>query len=113
MFGEIPGMTTRGIRKLLYGIYSLAAWCIRWTWNLCLFFVAMLTGLLMLFSLFGLGMLAVLLAQGYLLVGFTVGCLGLVLCSGALTVIVLGLCRIRTWERQKEETIEQEVQEYA
>lgn len=49
----------------------------------------------MLFALFGLGMLVVLLMQGYPLLGFTVGCLGLVLCTGALTVIVFCLCRMK------------------
>lgn len=114
----ISRMALRGIRKGFRGVFWLAAWCIRWMWNLCLLFIALLTGGFMLFSLFGLGMLVVLLIQGYPLWGFTVGCLGLVLCMGALTVIACCLCRIKS-EKEVMEVVEvteemevQEVPEY-
>lgn len=95
MLGAIPGMLTRGIRKLFFIACDLAIWCIRWAWNLAMMFAALMTGFMMLFGMFGLGVLAVLLMQGYPLAGFTLGCLGIVLCAGSLTAIALCLCRFR------------------
>lgn len=93
MIGEIPGMAANGIRNLWMATFHLAAWCVRWAWNLFMLFVALITGMMLLGSLYGLGVLVVLLLQGYPLAGFMLGCLGLVLCTGALTVIAICLCR--------------------
>lgn len=94
--GKIPGMAMGGIRKLFYVCIDLAAWCVRWAWNFAMMFAALITGFMMLFGLFGLGTLVVLLAQGYPLAGITLGCLGGVLCLGALTIIAICLCRFQS-----------------
>lgn len=93
MLGEIPGMAARGIWKMFMVIVYLAAWCVRWAWNVLMMFVAFVTGAMLLGTLFSLGVLVVLLVQGYPLAGFTLGFLGLALCSGALTAIAICLCR--------------------
>lgn len=113
MIGEIPGMAAGGVRKLFYACFYLAAWCVRWAWNLAMMFAALIAGFMMLFGLFGLGMLAVLLIQGYPLTGFTLGCLGGVLCLGSLTVIALCLCRFKGHhtERRAVETVCEEPQQ--
>lgn len=99
MFGEIPGMAVSGIRSLFWGAVGLAAWCIRWAWNAFMLIIIFMIGMMTLTCLFGLGMLTVLLLQGYPLAGVTVGCLGLVLCGGSLTIVALCLCRFRTRRR--------------
>lgn len=99
MFGEIPGMAVSSIRSLFWGAVGLAAWCIRWAWNAFMLIIIFIVGMMTLTCLFGLGMLAVLLLQGYPLAGVTVGCLGLVLCGGSLTIVALCLCRFRTGRR--------------
>ena len=113
MIGEIPGMAAGGIRKLFYACAALAAWCIRWAWNLMMMFAALIAGFMMLFGLFGLGTLAVLLIQGYPLAGFTLGCLGGVLCLGSLTVIAICLCRFKRQhtEQKEAETVYEELQQ--
>lgn len=55
-------------------------WGIRLAWNGCWVLFSLFAGGFGLFSLFGMGVLAVLLMQGYPLVGVTVGCAGLVCC---------------------------------
>lgn len=95
MIGEIPGMAAGGVRKLFYACFYLAAWCVRWAWNFAMMLAALIAGFMMLFGLFGLGVLTVLLIQGYPLAGFTIGCLGGVLCLGSLTVIAICLCRFK------------------
>jgi len=60
---------------------AMAAWGIRMIWNICWIGFACFCAAFGLFSLFTLGMLAVLWMQHYPLAGVTVGCLGLVLCS--------------------------------
>lgn len=124
MVREIPGMAAGGIRRLFFACFCLAAWCIRWAWNLAMMFIAVLAGFSMLFGLFGLGVLAVLLMQGYPLAGIVLGCLGGVLCLGALTAIALCLCRFhvhgeapgtargRYGERQQELMATEEVAEH-
>lgn len=99
MFGGILGMAASGIRNLFGFIIGLAVWCIRWAWNGFMLFFALMTGMMTLVCLFGLGTLAVLLMQGYPLTGVTIGCLGLVLCGGSLTVAAFCLCRFRARHR--------------
>lgn len=110
MFGEISGMAAGGFRNLFYACFCLAAWCIRWMWNFAMIFAALIAGFMTLFALFGLGMLAVLLMQGYPLMGVTLGCLGGVLCLGALTAVALCLCRFKT-RRKEAGTVEAAYQE--
>lgn len=99
MFGEIPGMAVSGIRSLLMMAVGLALWCVRWAWNAFMLFLSLIAGGMTLMCLFGLGTLMVLLMQGYPLAGLTIGCLGLVLCGGSLTVTVFCLCRFRAGRR--------------
>lgn len=113
MFGEISGMAAGGFRKLIYACFGLAAWCVRWMWNFAMILAALTTGFMTLFALFGLGMLAVLLMQGYPLMGVTLGCLGGVLCLGALTAVALCLCRFKVRRKEVEivEAADQEPQQ--
>lgn len=121
MFGEIPGMMARGIRRLFIAVLCLAEWCVRWAWNIFMLFIALLTVMLMLGSLFGLGVLVVLLIQGYPLAGVTIICLGVVLCTGAVTAIALCLLKRRHKETQisayeentDEAAVVQEVEKHA
>lgn len=86
----LVGRTGRGIfrsvRRLVRWIVDLALWCCRMVWNCCVLFVTAFSAFVGLCFLFCLGMLAVLLCQGYPFAGPAIGCLGAVLCCAALTV---------------------------
>lgn len=70
----------RGIRKMIKWTADIALWGIRLMWNGCWIMFSVLTAGFGLFSLFAMGLLAVLLTQGYPLAGVTIGCAGLVCC---------------------------------
>lgn len=86
----LVGRTGRGIfrsvRRLVRWMVGLALWCCRMVWNCCVLFVTAFSAFVGLCFLFCLGMLAVLLCQGYPFAGPAIGCLGAVLCCAALTV---------------------------
>ncbi len=67
-------------RTINFFIHSFL-WGIRMAWNGFCVGTALILGGFGLFCLFGLGVLTVLLVQHYPLMGVTLGCLGLVLCS--------------------------------
>lgn len=103
-------------QSVIVGVLCAAAWCIRWSWNICMILAALFTGGFTLLWLFGFGMLLVLLIQGYPLWGFTIGCLGLVLSTGSLTALALILIRIKhrkAGEERKAAEIPEEVPEHA
>lgn len=89
--GEIPGKITRGTGRLLTTVVHMLCCCVRWAWNACMVFAIFLAGIFMLMSVFCAGTLGVLLLQGYPLIGFFIGCLGVVLCTGGITVLAYGL----------------------
>lgn len=93
-------MIGEGISRVFRGCINTARWCIRLTWNMCCVGASLMVGFFGLFCLYGLGVLLVLLLQGYPLWGITLGCLGLVLCMFSLA----GFGFTLRWlpERQKE-----------
>lgn len=84
-----------------YGILRFfgqaVCWGIRMCWNAGWICCALVCGGMGVFCLFGLGMLAVLWAQGYPLAGVTIGCLGLNLCLFAAA----GMSLTFLWKRHK------------
>lgn len=91
--GRFFGTMGSAVRWLVITAITFAIWCVRWAWNACMLFAAFLTGFGTLCCLFGFGVLMILLMQGYPLAGITIGCLGLVLCGGAVTVIAVCLVK--------------------
>lgn len=89
--GGILHMLGRGIRSVFHGCIQAAIWCIRFGWNVCCVGISLMIACFGLFCLYGLGVLVVLLAQNYPLLGITVGCMGLVLCTFSMTVFVFNL----------------------
>lgn len=63
------------------------AWAARMVWNGCWILFSLAAAGFGLFSLYGLGVLAVLLIQGYPFIGVTLGCLGLVMCAFSAAVL--------------------------
>lgn len=63
------------------------AWAARMVWNGCWILFSLGAAVFGLLSLYGLGILAVLLIQGYPLIGVTLGCLGLVMCAFSAAVL--------------------------
>lgn len=61
--------------SLIHG-WDIFLWCVRACWNIGWILFALFCGGFGVFSLFGLGLLIVLLAQGYPLAGATIGALG-------------------------------------
>ncbi len=89
-----------GLLGLAAGIlrfcWKAAGWCIHMAWNVFWAGFSVFCGVMGLFCLFGLGMLAVLLTQGYPLAGVVIGCLGLNLCL--FSAAGLGMTLI--WKKQ-------------
>lgn len=75
-------------------------WCIRLVWNAGWLGVSLFFGLCGLVSLFGLGLLVVLLLQRYPLAGLTIGCTGLTLCM--FSAAWLGITFLWKKDRKKE-----------
>ncbi len=71
----------RGLGACVRWCLGAAVWCIRAAWNLCCAGCSLLAVLCGLVCLFILGMLVVLLIDGYPLTGITLGCLGMTLCT--------------------------------
>lgn len=82
--GQIAGtgfrVLCRGIARAAHWAMDAALWGIRLAWNGCWIMFSLFAGGFGLISLFGMGILAVLLLQGYPLIGVTIGCTGLVFC---------------------------------
>lgn len=91
----------RGIRRMIQWMADIALWGIRLAWNGCWVMFSVFVGGFGLFSLFGLGLLTVLLTQGYPLVGVTIGCGGLVCCMFSAA----GLGMTFLWRPGKSEAI--------
>lgn len=71
----------RGLGNLCRLAIHVILWGVRMMWNSCwILFSLFMTGVSLL-GLYGLGLIAVLLMQGYPLTGVLVGCVGLVLCT--------------------------------
>lgn len=93
-------MIGEGISRIFHGCIHAVRWCIRLAWNMCCVGASLMAGFFGLFCLYGLGVLLVLVLQGYPLWGITLGCLGLVLCMFSLAGFGFTLRRLP--ERQKE-----------
>lgn len=78
-------------------IWTTALWCVKAGWNVLWIFFALLCGGFGLLSLFGLGVLAVLLCQGYPLAGAAIGALGVNL--SLFSAAGLGLTFL--WRRER------------
>lgn len=93
-------MIGEGISRIFHGCINAVRWCVRLAWNMCCVGASLMVGFFGLFCLYGLGVLLVLVLQGYPLWGITLGCLGLVLCMFSLAGFGFTLRWIP--ERQKE-----------
>lgn len=86
----------KGIWRICGLCVSAVFWTARMVWNGCWILFSLVVAGFGLFSLYGLGVLSVLLTQGYPLIGVTLGCLGLVMC--AFSAAVLGITFLRRKE---------------
>lgn len=103
---SIIGSGSRAIGKGINGIFrwtvDMVFLGIRVMWNSCWFLFSLFTAGFGLLSLFGMGVLIVLLLDGYPLMGVTLGCLGLVLCMFSATGLGVTLLQRRKREEQLE-----------
>ena len=91
------------IFRLLGQLVNMSLWCVRICWNCFVTGAALSIGVFGLVCLFAVGVFAVLLFQGYTVIGVTIGCLGLVVCMFAVTVFVWTLI----WKSPKGEIKEE------
>ena len=91
------------IFRLLGQLVNMSLWCVRICWNCFVTGAALSIGVFGLMCLFAVGIFAVLLFQGYPVIGVTIGCLGLVVCMFAVTVFVWTLI----WKKPKGEIKEE------
>lgn len=96
----------RGIGFLFWTGVDILLWGFRLAWNFCWIVCSLITAGFGLVSLFGLGVLAILLMQGYPLVGLTVGCVGLVMCAFSVTVLCLTFLKKGKKSRERQEEAE-------
>ncbi len=94
------GSCARIAGKIFRFTQKAILWGIRTAWNACCIVFALYCGCCGLLSLYMLGMLTVLLMQGYPLAGVTLGCLGLALCFFSATG--LGITLLKKGKRAKE-----------
>lgn len=87
MFGAIG----RGTAHVVSLGVQAALWCVRMAWNGCCIGGSLIIAFFGLFCLYGFGVLVILLAGGYPLLGVTLGCFGLVLCTFSAAGFVLTL----------------------
>lgn len=111
MAGNMIGKAGYGMSKFLRAILFFTVTCVRWLWNGCMIFSALITGGLTLFGVFYLGAMAVLLLQGYPLFGITLASVGAVICCGAGTVLIISLIRRKETQIREPEVKEIAVQE--
>lgn len=95
--GSFLGRSIRLAADMVQGCIRIALWGMRMTWNAMCIGFALGCGLFGLICLYGMGMLMVLLSQGYPLAGVTLGCVGLVMCS--FSAACLGMTWL--WRGQK------------
>ncbi len=81
----------RGFWTFVRWCLRAAVWCLRIAWNVSVILFALILGCFGLFCLFGLGMILVLLADGYPLLGVTVAGFGMTLSLFALVFFSLTL----------------------
>ena len=91
------------IFRLLGQLVNMSLWCVRICWNCFVTGAALSIGVFGLVCLFAVGVFAVLLFQGFPVIGVTIGCLGLVVCMFAVTVFVWTLI----WKSPKGEIKEE------
>ena len=91
------------IFRLLGQLVNMSLWCVRICWNCFVTGAALSIGVFGLVCLFAVGVFAVLLFQGYPVIGVTIGCSGLVVCMFAVTVFVWTLI----WKSPKGEIKEE------
>lgn len=89
------GLLFHGAQRIWNTCIRVLSWCVRITWNICWVGFSLICVFMGLFCLYGLGMLTVLLTQGYPLAGVTLGCLGLTICLFAVTGLAF-TCLIRS-----------------
>lgn len=94
-WSQLPQRTVRGMGRLGMGIVAVCLCCIRWIWNGCIMIGLFCMGGIMLSCLYVLGVLAVLLMQGYPLIGAVIGFLGATLCAAAVILFAIGLLRFQ------------------
>lgn len=99
MIGDNAGKGIRWIWKM--GAAAIV-WAVRAVWNGCCILFSLMAAGFGIFSLYCLGVLTVLLVQGYPLWGATLGCLGLVMC--AFSAAVLGITLVMRKRRETPET---------
>lgn len=81
LLGILFHRTVNLAKAIIAFCLRILGWGIRMIWNAGCIGFALFCGFLGLFCLYGFGLLIVLLFQGYPLVGVTLGCLGLVMCT--------------------------------
>ncbi len=91
----------RILGKIFGACVDAIRFCAKWTWNLFWGGLGILFGAASCFVIFMMGMLAVLLALGYPLLGVSIGWLGLVLCVVSVTVWCFSLMITKRKERVK------------
>ena len=108
------GWVSAGNRKFWHLVGDLFSWCLRavkvlcrWAWNAALLCAAIPVVCVAGFFLVGAGTLAVLLVQGYPVIGLLLGCIGAVLCGFGVLVFALTLI----WHKPANE--KKEVQDHA
>lgn len=97
LFSRLFAQSVRMISWCCRHIWTTALWCVKAGWNVLWIFFALLCGGFGLLSLFGLGVLAVLLCQGYPLAGAAIGALGVNL--SLFSAAGLGLTFL--WRRER------------
>lgn len=110
--GKLMRKAGCGMSRFIGAILLFTTACIRWLWNGCMILLALIMGACTLAGIFCMGVIAVLLLQGYPLVGITLASLGGVMCCGSITVLLFCLMRRKNGENRplgEKEVREQEV----
>lgn len=76
----------RAVGKLFRICAEAVKWCLKWIWNLFWIGSGVLFGSGSFFMIFIMGVLVVLLAMSYPLIGVSIGCLGVILCMVSVTI---------------------------
>ncbi len=97
LFSRLFAQSVRMFSWCCRHIWTAALWCVKAGWNVLWIFFALLCGGFGLLSLFGLGVLAMLLCQGYPLAGAAIGALGVNL--SLFSAAGLGLTFL--WRRER------------
>lgn len=104
------------IKNAFNGCIKFVLWCIKWAWNIMMFLAGAMAGMFAMMFLFAFGVIAVLLAAGYPMIGLTLALLGLVLCAGSAAVILFSFIKTGNKKHYDEEEVyilQQEVTENA